>query len=351
MIPTNPTVPLLCYSDPKRPKNLGGGLEVEIGDDKHTAIWGLYQFKTTENLRATVEARVLLGTWYNFCGGGRYFSPQVHVHVEQPPTFSWERHIKYCCPNGYSGLTFNQHDPCFDKHFAKAARVIPSLNKILGAELLDVQEVDQIMWDSLASATLGHMSRSNKRFWVGADRDDGRLAELTKTMKKRGTLPGYMSPIYLHTSPHSSSLTGKSFLQCAACARALCQYPNEVTEVCATNWNSGSECTMYTLLLKSKGGSKVVVFTPNTNDPYKYMTSSGLDECCPNCKMSYAMEVINETDIVCYECGHTVKVPVKIEPAKRNIEVAFYEDTLSYVLQKMSSPMYLDHIPYGLWGN
>lgn len=347
MIPERPVVPLLVYYDPAKPR---GSAEraVELGDENYQAIWGLYQYRNKGGPH-TVEARILFGTWYNFCGGGRYFSPQVLNYYPMPK--EWARESPYCQPAGYGGKTFGNRMVTFEDGFKQASRVIPDLNKILHVESLSQDAAEKIMWDSLAQATLGYMSRSNKRFWVGADRKEGKLSYLTKIMGERGKLPGYMYPIYAPYRPHTAPLTRASFLAGATKTRGTCAYPHETTKVRGTNWNSDSSCIMYTILLSTKGGEGVRYFLTDETDPHKYLARTGLDACCPNCKEDYTIEVTDEGKLRCFNCSHNIPIPDRKATKQADDDLKFYSETLEYVLQKMSAPMYLDHIPYDLWGN
>lgn len=350
MIPTRPVVPLLSYLDPKTPKSAKEQRFVEIGDDRHQAVWGLYQYTDTAKVVNTIEARVLFGTWYNFCGGGRYFSPQVNHHSPSPQEWATSEAC-YCQPSGYGGKTFGGRVPDFSTGFKTAQRVIPSLNKILHVETLSQEDAEKIMWDSLANATLGYMSRTNKRFWVGADRVNGKLSYLTKIMQERASLPGYMSPIYVPHQPHTSGLTRAVFLSSASISRGLSVHENSVTKVDGINWNSSSACTMYTILLAAKGGTALRYLRTCDSDPHKYLARTGLDACCPKCKEDYTIEVTQEGKLRCYNCNHEIPVPVSKAGPQPDDDLTFYSETLEYVIQKVSSPTYLDHIPYGLWGN
>lgn len=347
-LPERPIVPLLSYSDPRTPK---GAKErrVEIGDEYHHAVWGLWQYTDASGIPHVAEARVLFGLWYNFCGGGRFFSPQVLMRHNNEP--GWGGDPSYAWPGGFGGYTFSGQQPTFGEHFKSAKRFIPSLNDVLNEKAVEHDRAEQIMWDSLAHATLGHTNRSGKRFWVGADRADGRLTQLVNTMKERATLPGYMSPIYVPTHPHSDILTKKYFLQHASVSRGITVYPHETTIAKGTNWNSGSACRIFTITHGYKGGQSAKYFYSDETNLRRFMAQNDIDDC-PKCNATFGMGVTDDKRLVCERCGHEIVIPKSPPGTKKNPDdIAFFHETLEYAISKMASPTYLDHIPYATWGN
>lgn len=342
-LPDRPVVPLLMYSAPYGPDK-GNNPNYDL-----SAIWGLYRATDGNGCEQVIEARVLLGGWHNFCGGGRYFSPQILRHPYEPSN-SWGT-PQYSWPGGHGGRTASGLIPSFKDAWPKTRKYVPNLNDILKRDRIPVAEIENIMRDSLAGALLGHMHDTNKRFWVGADRNDGQLSRLTARMKTLGSTHVFRSPVHAGISPHSSNLQDRTWKRNLIPPCGVAKYEIDVFEAKGMNWNSGANCTMYTVVLKEKPGKETMYFGKGPYDVRTFFETSGMSDTCPNCGESYSMEVTDEDTIQCMNCDHVVVPPTPPQRKKQEQAVEYYANALNCAVQKFGNKIMHDHIPYSTWGN
>src|SRR5688572_29069033 len=146
-------VPLLFYSNPrKRPSDRIYGLDKEVLN--LNAIYGMFQF-TQEKITRTIEAKVIIDFWHNFCGGVFFYSPQVITYGGNAACEDWSSYLttemSYANPCG--DYTYSDGTPA--KYSALTPEIlsaIPNLNEIFSVESMGVNQAKRIMWDSLGAA-------------------------------------------------------------------------------------------------------------------------------------------------------------------------------------------------------
>jgi hypothetical protein len=138
---------------------------------------------------------------------------------------------------------------------------LPSLDTMFEGDGTQFNErsVEALLWDSLAAGMLSLAVASNKRWLVGADREGGRLQQLVKHMKKLSGHPIYGDNIHVvgglvgKLVPKDPVLRKRHEDQWSFHVTPPTSMNNVTLEVFdgaeARNWNSGSTCTSYNVVL------------------------------------------------------------------------------------------------------
>ena len=153
--------------------------------ENRTRLCTVAKFTTPDDEMFSIEARVIIEPFPDFCGGLLVRSPQVLVHSAFADPWGGQRQFTYPGSEGDIGLSF------LWSAISQNPNRILDLAEVTGKERWTRQEATEYMWECVARSVVSDLLVKGKRGFVGADHTHGNMTQLVDAI---GALNGEAIP-------------------------------------------------------------------------------------------------------------------------------------------------------------